>query len=833
MMKTQDHGLSMLEVLSPLMDPGQEYSSDEYSTIDEHDDHENNFSDNELFNPEITEEEEDVKNEAWFPDIQSILKTGTSKNFKRAPDAQSFLSKVVNLAATTHNQLNVAKSGISATDILNSLSIYFDIRHIESELVKLNGGGPPLFKIRAAGESIIDSVFTETLHQFQILFYREAKNHTGKIDASVLETLGFLKNNLRGSTSHLAKYGAVLKGLSKSIDTDDHKASTWFDHIIQPAWLGIKLASGVHILLYNKLKEAQDWLLSQPQYQGLNPVLLGKQLGVGDVTGARPMKDLQAMHAYGLAVDIDSSKNPWIGAGWINCKKWKKADLIEACEQRNASALSERTRMLDIFRRTSGQNLPGRTVFAYLDSIAQNIGTDTAAAYTTLKNHNDNFISLLSRDRVELTFWSNSSTFSHGRAATGFLSLHTDLVFALRHIAGLAWGAIDFGPNASGDIMHFDYRTIGVGKIICKEIGGSVPAKAKHPAVTNEISEHEHYEAHEEWNEENESSFDNNESFTEEENGIDTEEETIAIDITKAVAMNKHFGEQLGWIQFYDQVNEKLLPFSGQQNVSLGEEDFARALALWQKQQGFGSSDCDGILGPMTWRVMQSLIVTGTPLVPGAGGMSNAAPPVSDIAGFNKWYAQAILNNMNAGIVGQNFDSKTQLENLARGNRVLNADPNQRIIQILPIIHHITEQARINNFREIVIGSFIRPSSGGKCTGHCEGRCIDINHLLGSFETPGSVQMVINILNYVTSMPAMFKKNLGFGMPLQGDFFGRKALEKFKSVAVSNINNSDLRNLVPKLGYVFPDNNNHLHIQVKWLTGNVVSQETDQWKMEI
>jgi len=808
--------------------------------LSEHDEHENNHNDYESIHSEITHTEEDIagteesETENEFLDMSSILKTVSTKSFKRTPAAQSFLSKELNLAATTHNQAQVSKSGISPTDIFYSLSIYFDTRHIESELVKLNAAGGALFKIRAAGESVIDSVFTETLHQFQVLFYREAKHHNGKIDASVLETLGFLKNNLRSSTSHLSGYSDVLKGLASEIEsTTEYKSSEWYNHIIQPAWLGIKLASGVHTILYNKLKEAQDWLLSQPQYQGLNPVSLGKQLGVGDVTGARPMKKSQAMHAYGLAIDIDSSKNPWIGAGWISCKPWKTEALIKACELRNSSKLSERTRMLDVFRRISGQNLSGRNVFAYLDNIAQTNGSDTSAAYQILRGHNDNFIDLLSRDRDELSFWRASATFAHGRAAGGFLSLHADLVFALRHVAGLAWGAIDFGPNASGDIMHFDFRTIGIGKTICKKIGGHVPAEGRHPALSKEVDEQEYHEADEALLNDNENSFDETESTTEEAGSmILNEEEITSIDLNKAIAMNKHYGQQLGWIQFYDQINVKLLPLSGLQNVSLGEEDFARALSLWQKRQGFASTDCDGILGPMTWRVMQSMIVTGTAPAPSVTVLSSAPPPLSDIPGFNKWYAQSILDSMNAGIIGQKFESKSQLEKIARGVQVLEVDPNQKIIQALPIIHHITEQARINNYREIVIGSFIRPPSGGKCTGHCEGRCIDINHLLGNFESPDSVQMVINILNYLTSLPPMFKKNFGFGLPLQGDFFGRKNLKKFKSVPVSNINNAELKSLIPKLGIVFPDNDNHLHIQMKWMTGNI-QHETDQWKMEI
>ncbi|WP_292648971.1 hypothetical protein, partial [Mesorhizobium sp.] len=48
----------------------------------------------------------------------------------------------------------------------------------------------------------------------------------------------------------------------------------------------------------------------------------------------------------------------------------------------------------------------------------------------------------------------------------GFLNLAKDLVVALRDFGCLAWGASDFGPSASGDIMHFDCRNTGLGRVI-------------------------------------------------------------------------------------------------------------------------------------------------------------------------------------------------------------------------------------------------------------------------------------------------------------------------------------------------------------------------------
>ena len=273
----------------------------------------------------------------------------------------------------------------------------------------------------------------------------------------------------------------------------------------------------------------------------------------------------------------------------------------------------------------------------------------------------------------------------------------------------------------------------------------------------------------------------------------------------------------MGWNQYYDQINTLLLPFSGMQNVSLGPEAFAQAVAEWQKRQGFSEKDSDGIIGPQTWGVMEPLVKKTSyvpyPTVPVSGG---TAPPVSDIPAFNTWHARQIVDAMNNGLFGTNFDSKTQLTNIANGVQVKYVNPKTRIVQALPIIYHIMQNAKAENYRDIIIGSFIRDPSGSSCTGHCEGRCIDINYKGGDFETNGSVRMVANILRYLLTLPSQYKKSMGFGMPLQGQFFGKAGYEKFHSVSPSLLKDSELRTLVPQLGYVFPDNNNHLHIQVKW-----------------
>lgn len=64
----------------------------------------------------------------------------------------------------------------------------------------------------------------------------------------------------------------------------------------------------------------------------------------------------------------------------------------------------------------------------------------------------------------------------------GFMNLPRDLVLALREYACLAWGAVDFGPRQSGDVMHFDCRVDGIGRAIRIATGNTAPEEG-HPCI--------------------------------------------------------------------------------------------------------------------------------------------------------------------------------------------------------------------------------------------------------------------------------------------------------------------------------------------------------------
>ena len=398
----------------------------------------------------------------------------------------SYLSPKMNARQTALNLSGIQRSGMSLPQIISALQQSVDMALIRQRLTEHNQNNNNDQYAIDSSLSRADAVLTEAIHQFQMAHYIAPGEHDGIIGQSTMETLGLFGHRLRPRLSSSGFYGQGILNNIKSLVTaetnNEFTAENWYENMVKPAWLGIKIHDGVHLLFLRKLKEAEKWLLDQPQYQGLTPAQLGKALGFdarSRYSAARLSSANQAMHGFGLAIDINVPGNPWVGAGWIRYDK---------------ELLRERSLMIDALKKASGDpSLPGSTIFSYLHNIAETTGDDTISSYNILKQRNDEFIQYLKNNAGELAYWKKSQTFGGRDPLKGFLNLHPDLVYALRHIAGLAWGAMDFGPGASGDIMHFDFRTLGFGRTLCKKIGGFVPADGLHPARDKEVFESEDY----------------------------------------------------------------------------------------------------------------------------------------------------------------------------------------------------------------------------------------------------------------------------------------------------------------------------------------------------
>ena len=71
-----------------------------------------------------------------------------------------------------------------------------------------------------------------------------------------------------------------------------------------------------------------------------------------------------------------------------------------------------------------------------------------------------------------------------------------------------------------------------------------------------------------------------------------------SIDLERAVRLNRHYGQKLGWHDYYESI-ERFLGFT---NISPSEETLADAVAVWQRSQGLKP---DGIIGQQTWKRMK------------------------------------------------------------------------------------------------------------------------------------------------------------------------------------------------------------------------------------
>lgn len=265
----------------------------------------------------------------------------------------------------------------------------------------------------------------------------------------------------------------------------------WWDGMVDPVWLGRRFRNGIHEVLHRKLQAAEAHLRRQPQYAALSDAELGRALGLRETAGgARTGRS--SMHSFGLATDLDYTYNPWI-LGQSGSPVSNEAMRQAA----NRAALLVGGRVID-------------TAPPFLSNLARG---GTAAAYDALRELNQEFIAylglagsvdaaraqvqrhasvpgvLMTGESVESAAarWAErarldldrmrlpGSNFTNRDPRRGFLSLHRDLVIALRDGGRLAWGAIDFGAE-SGDIMHFDARPDGVGRAV---LGGIRAARRR------------------------------------------------------------------------------------------------------------------------------------------------------------------------------------------------------------------------------------------------------------------------------------------------------------------------------------------------------------------
>ena len=406
-------------------------------------------------------------------------------------------------------------SGIGLKELCARLERYIDRAALDDHVRRTNAAAPGSYGSDDA------TLVTLLAHQFQRKTCRTptvgeiTKPCTvdGRVAEDTLDTLGFVYHT--GETLNRADQinrvaADTLRKLPASAFAGIEPgltASTWWSHMVSPPWLGMPIKQGIHLVLLKRLRRAQSALMSLPAYANLSPAELGKALGLEEEhKGARPGNADWSMHLFGLAIDIGYTRNPWLtnprrdtaklaaitlrAARLVGPSRVGDAGITARYLHNLATTHRDTDKIHKILAGWSGwldeyfalvgnakrlESLLPLATAIYPDAGWFKPGESLAAAanrWTRLvRTDFDDFALAVSRG-------SNKNEVRHG-----FMDLASDLVIALRNEACLAWGAVDFGPSASGDVMHFDLRTEGIGRTIGKASGKAFVPVAGHPCL--------------------------------------------------------------------------------------------------------------------------------------------------------------------------------------------------------------------------------------------------------------------------------------------------------------------------------------------------------------
>jgi phosphatidylserine/phosphatidylglycerophosphate/cardiolipin synthase-like enzyme len=386
-----------------------------------------------------------------------------------------------------------ASSGVDVDGIRAALASYVDVAAVTAAL------GP---------DASAEDVFVESVHQFQVKCYVDPHEHDGLAGESVLDSLGLIARS--GSGMRNADRGSVdaqkrlnsRDGSVKAVTGGEFSAANWFDRMADPSVFGQRTQSGagVHVVLLRKLRAAERHLLTLPALAGKTPAALGAALGLTEKhSGARPGDAKTSVHSFGVAIDIAPHTNPWVlsNSSWAALRR--AALLVSGATLNQASAPAYFDSLGSDPTRSTGQiwdelrlrNTELRSYFA--------LGNDAAALRSALQVSHARGTAGLVSDGESLddavTRWTASIRSDREALVAGdfngyvspdrgFLTHARDLVIALRDHGCLAWGAVDFGAGrlASGDMMHFDARIDGAGRVLTEHTGASIPTKG-HPCL--------------------------------------------------------------------------------------------------------------------------------------------------------------------------------------------------------------------------------------------------------------------------------------------------------------------------------------------------------------
>ena len=369
------------------------------------------------------------------------------------------------------------QSGVAPAHLAAALQSYVDFSAIRQAIAAYNAQRPqaPI----SAGTQPVDAVFVEAIHQFQLKCYRNPKQHDGLAGSSVLDSLGFWPRRgllATAATNQWARQRVTDREEKVSLAISQMpsdlarglRADSWWKSFVNPSFLGWEFNHPIHVYFARRLRQVEQALLSQARFAGKTPAELAGMLDVREKhQGGRTNPSSKSFHTFGLAIDIKYSGNPHIGdyRDKPNGAKHFTTVMKRAAARISAFTLSE-------------EKFPH-----YLHKLGSNRSRTTGQIFDELLRRDQDLRQYLALEEAAKDLAALRVGVFQGSVARdprqGFLNLDKDLVIALRDRACLVWGAVDFGPRANGDIMHFDCRLDEIGQALYCGVGGAF--NSQHP----------------------------------------------------------------------------------------------------------------------------------------------------------------------------------------------------------------------------------------------------------------------------------------------------------------------------------------------------------------
>jgi subtilisin family serine protease len=424
---------------------------------------------------------------------------------ERATVVEPLLSAQASARASAWNdRMHPCSSGVTLDEVRNALRSYVDATAVQAAIDRHNKLDPS--RSIDASTPVTDAVFAECVHQFQKKCYCEKLEHDGQAGESTLDSLGLIRRygaGFHGGLRHNAKAQERLTQHDKQVQavtSQEFSASSWFSGITDPSVFGMRTKghNGLHVLLVRRLRQAERYLLTLPAFRGKPPAALGAALGLTERHAGMRSATTGSMHTFGLAIDIEYTANPWLRrpASWQAMRH--AAALVSGISLGHESAPGYLSSLGSGPARSTGQ-IWDQLHQRHTELVAYfKLGQDAAALHAALLRGQskgtaglvgtgESVDQAVTRWQTQIqherkTLAANDADFTNRDPGQGFLAHRRDLVIALRDHGCLAWGAVDQGASArgSGDMMHFDARIDGVGRVLAQGVN-YVPGAGHHP----------------------------------------------------------------------------------------------------------------------------------------------------------------------------------------------------------------------------------------------------------------------------------------------------------------------------------------------------------------